>query len=121
MSTAPRGWSAASAAVLSAVAVLSAAPAVADPADDAFLSSLADYGIVINDPDTAIAMGHTVCAGLDNNQRSSLLAMKVMKDTNLTAKQAGFFVGLSVASYCPQYKGQIGDSLDWLPLPVPLM
>uniref|UniRef100_UPI0012E2E4A3 DUF732 domain-containing protein n=1 Tax=Mycobacterium sp. UM_11 TaxID=1638773 RepID=UPI0012E2E4A3 len=62
-----------------------------------------------------------VCAGLDNNQRSSLLAMKVMKDTSLTARQAGFFVGLSVSAYCPQYKGQIDDSLAWLDPGPPLM
>jgi hypothetical protein len=46
--------------------------------------------------------------------------MRVMKETNLTAKQAGFFVGVSVASYCPQYKGTLDPSMTWL-LPFPPM
>lgn len=114
-------WSTFLAAVLCAAALSSSAPASADPPDDAFLSALSDYGIVINDPDSAISMARTVCAGLDNNQRSGVLAMRVMKDTNFTARQAGFFVGASVSAYCPQYKGQIDDNLDWLNLPPPLM
>lgn len=113
-------WSTVVAAMVS-VALVHPTPAAADPADDAFLSALADNGIVINDPDTAISMARTVCTGLDNNQAPGLLAMKAMKNTNLTARQAGFFVGLSVSAYCPQYKGQIGDSLDWLNMPPPLM
>ncbi len=104
------------------VALVYPAPAAADPADDAFLGALADNGIVINDPDTAISMAHTVCTGFDNNQPPGLLAMKAMRDNNLTAKQAGFFVGLSVSAYCPQYKGQLGGgTLDWLHMPPPLM
>lgn len=102
------------------VALVYPAPASADPADDAFLGALAANGIVLGDP-TAIAMAHSVCSRLDRNQRSSVVVMKVMKETNLPARQAGFFVGLSVSAYCPQYKGQTDGSLDWLnPLP-PLM
>jgi Protein of unknown function (DUF732) len=61
-----------------------------------------NYGIVVRDSGTAIAMARTVCAGFDNNQRSSVLAMKVMKDTDLSLKQSGYFVGASVSAYCPQ-------------------
>lgn len=102
-------------------ALLCAAPAAADSSDDAFLSALADYGIVINDPDTAISMARSVCTGFDNNQRPSVLAMRAMKDSNMSPRQAGFFVGSSVSAYCPQYKGQVDDSLDWLNMPPPLM
>ncbi|OBF54220.1 hypothetical protein A5756_14575 [Mycobacterium sp. 852002-53434_SCH5985345] len=116
-----RQWAPLMAALLFVAALFSAAPASADPPDDAFLAALADNGIVLNDPGTAIAMARSVCAGLDKNQRSSVLAMKVMKEANLSARQAGFFVGASVSAYCPQYKGQTDGSLDWLnPLP-PLM
>jgi Protein of unknown function (DUF732) len=121
MDVGPKKWPAICAVLLSAAAVLSAAPASADSTDDAFLGALTDHGITMNDPDTAIAMARTVCAGLDRNQRSSMLAMKVMKDANLTARQSGFFVGLSVSAYCPQYKGQIDDNLDWLNPGPPLM
>lgn len=102
-------------------ALFSAAPASAGPTDDSFLAALANYGIAINDPNTAIAMARTVCAGFDNNQRSSILAMKVMKDTSLSPKQAGYFIGVSVSAYCPQYKGQTDGSLDWLNPGPPLM
>jgi uncharacterized protein DUF732 len=121
MDVGPAKWSTVCAVFFSITALLSAAPASADPADDAFMAALADYGITMSDPGAAISMARTVCAGLDRNQRSSMLAMKVMKDANLSARQSGFFVGLSVAAYCPQYKGQIDDNLDWLTLPVPLM
>ena len=73
------------------------------------------------DPNTAIAMAHTVCAGLDSNQSSSFLAMKLVKDTDLSPRQSGYFIGLSVAAYCPQYKDKTDSSVTWLlPLP-PLM
>jgi hypothetical protein len=114
-------WSTFCAVLLSAAALVSAAPASADQTDDAFVAALAKGGITTSDPDTAIAMAHTVCAGLDTNQNSSALAMKLMKDTDLSLKQSGYFIGLSIAAYCPQYKGKTDSSLTWLlPLP-PLM
>lgn len=121
MDVGPKKLSTTCAVLLAVVALLSAGLASADPPDDSFLAALTDYGITMNDPGTAIAMARTVCAGLDRNQRSSVLAMKVMKDANLTARQSGFFVGLSVSAYCPQYKGQIDDNLDWLNPGPPLM
>jgi hypothetical protein len=105
--------------VLSAVAVLFAAPASADETDDAFVAALDNYGIDVNG-DTAIAHGHAVCAALDRGQDSGLLAMKLMHDTklNLSSRQAGFFIGASVAAYCPQYRDSVDPSLIWL-LPFP--
>lgn len=114
-------WWTVCAAFLSAAALVSAAPASADQLDNAFLAALAKGGITLPDPNTAIAMAHTVCSGLDSNQSSSVLAMKLMKDTDLSAKQAGYFIGLSVAAYCPQNKDKTDGSVTWLlPLP-PLM
>ena len=106
--------------VLSAAAVVFAAPASADETDDAFVAALENYGIDINGRDTAIAHGHAVCAGLDKGQDSGFLAMKLMNDTklNLSSRQAGFFIGASVAGYCPQYRGSVDPSLIWL-LPFP--
>jgi len=107
--------------LLSAAALLSAAPASADPTDDAFVAALAKDGIVMSDRNSAISKGHTVCGGLDQNEKSSILAMRLMKDTDLSLRQSSYFVGVSVAAYCPQYKGLTDDSLTWLnPLP-PLM
>ena len=68
------------------------------------------------DPDTAIAMARTVCAGLDTNQTVPVLAMQLIRDNNLSPRDSGFFIGLSVAAYCPQYKGTT-DSSDTSLLP----
>lgn len=123
MNVGPGKWSKACAVLLSAAALLSAAPASADPTDDAFVAALENYGIDVNDPDTAIAHGRAICAGLDKGQDTSFLALKLMKDTALnlsSSRQAGFFIGASVAAYCPQYRGSIDPSLTWL-LPFPPM
>jgi hypothetical protein len=102
-----------------AAALAWAAPASADQNDDAFLAGLANGGITMPDPNAAIATARTVCAGLDANQPVSLVAMKLMKDTNLTPRQSGFFIGLSVSAYCPQDKDKTADtSMNWL-LPFP--
>ena len=101
-------------------ALVWAAPASADQIDDEFVAALAKGGIPAPDPGASIAMAHTVCAGYDANQSTSVLAMKLMKDTNLTPKQSGFFIGLSAAAYCPQYKDKTDTSVTWL-LPFPPM
>jgi hypothetical protein len=121
MNVGPGKWSTVCAVLLSAAALLSAAPASADPTDDAFVAALVKYGIVIPDRDTAIAMAHTVCAGFDKNEKSSVLAMRLMKDTDLSLKQSSYFVGVSMSAYCPQYIGHTDDSLNWLNPGPPLM
>jgi len=75
----------------------------------------------MSDPSTAIAMAHTVCAGLDTNQTASVLAMKLMKDTDLSPKESGYFIGLSMSAYCPQYEGLTDTSTNWLNPGPPLM
>ncbi|WP_245837067.1 DUF732 domain-containing protein [Mycobacterium bohemicum] len=100
--------------LLSAAALFSAVPASADATDDAFIGALQNYGIGVNNRDSAIATGHDVCAALDSGQDSSFLVMDVIRDTHLPAKKAGFYVGVSVAAYCPQYKGTLDPSLNWL-------
>jgi hypothetical protein len=121
MNVGPGKWSTVCAVLLSAAALLSAAPASADPTDDAFVAALAKDGIVITDRDTAIAMAHTVCAGFDKNEKSSVLAMRLMKHTDLSLKQSSFFVGVSMSAYCPQYEGLTDNSLNWLNPGPPLM
>jgi hypothetical protein len=75
----PQTWSTICAGLLSLAVVLSAAPASADPTDDAFVAALAKEGIAFTDHNTAIATAHTVCAGLDKSDKSSVLAMKLMQ------------------------------------------
>ncbi len=109
-------------AVIFAVAtlLLSVAQASADPMDDAFLGGLAKGGIPAPDPNAAVANAHAVCAGLDANQNSSVLAMRLAKGNGMSLKQSGYFIGVAVAAYCPQNKDKAGVSVGWL-LPFPPM
>ncbi|OBI82943.1 DUF732 domain-containing protein [Mycobacterium sp. 1245805.9] len=116
----PAKWSTACGVVLAAAALLGAAPAAAEPIDDAFVAALARNGISMSDRGTAVSMGHSVCAGFDKGEASTAVAMGIVKDTPLSPKQAGYFVGLSVAAYCPQYKGKTDNSMTWM-VPFPPM
>ena len=73
-----------------AAALLSAAPASADPNDGAFVDALAKGGIAFPDHNAAISIAHGVCAGLDQSNKSGILAMKVMKETNFSMKQSSY-------------------------------
>jgi hypothetical protein len=108
---------------LSAVAVVCAAPALADPTDDAVIAALAKRDIVINDGnrDAMLAEAHMVCEGLDKHYKTSALAMKLVGDTDLNFSQSSFFIGVAVSAYCPQYKGHSDSSAGWLYPAPPLM
>lgn len=118
MSAGPAKWSVVCGVLLSVVALICAAPASADATDDAVVAALAKQGIVISDRDTTIATAHTVCAGFDKHYKSSVLALKLVRDTDLSLKQSGYFIGVSVSAYCPQYAGRIDNSAN-LPSPGP--
>jgi uncharacterized membrane protein len=106
--------SAVCAALLSATALLAAAPASADATDDAFVAALAKQGIAFPDNNTATAIAHTVCAGFDKTDKSTILVMKLLKDTDLSLKQSSYFVGAAISGYCPQYRGRTDNSVTWL-------
>ena len=91
-------------ALLSVVAV--AAPtAHADYAVDSsnFLGALTSRGITFASRQAAIAAGHEVCDELDQGRQASDIANDVMTQTNLDAYHAGFFVGVSIAAFCPRH------------------
>jgi Protein of unknown function (DUF732) len=113
MNVGPGKWSTLCGVLLFA-ALLSAAPASADPTDDAFVAALAKEGIVVNDRNTAIAMAHTLCARFDKSNKTAVAAMKLMKDTDLSLKQSSYFIGVSISAYCPQYIGRTDNSTSWL-------
>lgn len=121
MKVGPQMWSTVAALLWSAGALVNVAPASADPTDGAFVAALGKAGIAFGDNDAAIATAHAVCAGLDKSDQSSLLAMKLMKDTDLTLKQSSYFIGASISAYCPQYVGRTDDSARWLLPGPPLM
>ena len=107
--------------LLCAAALFSAAPASADPNDGAFVGALAKGGIGLPDDNAAIAMAHAVCAGLDQHAKASLLAMKLMKETDLSMKQSSYFIGAAISAYCPQYVGHTDNSTRYLNPGPPLM
>jgi hypothetical protein len=97
-------WSAFCAVLPAAAALLAAAPASADQVDDAFIAALLNQGLPVPDNNAAIQEGRTMCALLDQGTTRPLLVMRLLRDTNLTARQAGFFLGISASAYCPQYR-----------------
>jgi hypothetical protein len=91
-------------ALLSLVAV--AAPtAHADYAVDSsnFLGALTSKGITFASRRAAIAAGHEVCDELDQGRQASDVGNDVMTQTNLDGYHAGFFVGVSIAAFCPRH------------------
>jgi hypothetical protein len=92
------------AALLSVVAV--AAPtAYADAAVDHsnFLGALSSRGITFASGQGAIVAGHEVCDELDQGKQASDVANNVMTESNLDGYHAGFFVGVSIAAFCPRH------------------
>jgi hypothetical protein len=91
-------------ALLSVVAV--AAPtAHADYAVDSsnFLGALSSRGITLTSRQAAVAAGHEVCDELDQGRQASDVGNDVMTQTNLDGYHAGFFVGVSIAAFCPRH------------------
>lgn len=107
--------------LLFGAALFSAVPASADPNDGAFVDALAKDGIVFPDHNSAISIAHSVCGELDQSNKSSVLAMKVMKETDLSMKQSGYFIGVAISAYCPQHIGHTDNSTRWLNPGPPLM
>lgn len=105
-------WPTVCAIVLSAAALAFAAPAVADDSDDAFIAGLSKGGITMADNDDAIAKARMVCTSIATNPNASVLAFQLARQTNLSLKQSAYFVGLSIAVYCPQYKDDIDPSVN---------
>jgi Protein of unknown function (DUF732) len=68
-----------------------------------FLGALSSRGISFGSGQAAIAAGHEVCGELDESKQASDVANTVMTQTNLDGYHAGFFVGVSIAAFCPRH------------------
>ena len=89
-------------ALLGLVAV--AAPtAHADAVDSNFLGALVSKGITFASGQSAIVAGREVCDELDQGRQATDVANDVMTQTNLDGYHAGFFVGVSIAAFCPRH------------------
>jgi hypothetical protein len=91
-------------AVLGVVAVATPV-AHADLAVDSgsFLGALTSRGITFKSQQAAIAAGHEVCDELGQGKQTSDVANNVMTLSNLDGYHAGFFIGASIAAFCPAH------------------
>jgi hypothetical protein len=95
---------AASVALLSLVGVC-APTAHADAVDGNFINALNSRGITFASTQAAIIGAHEVCDELDSGRASSDVANDVMQQSSLDGYHAGFFVGVSIAAFCPRHAG----------------
>ena len=75
----------------------------ADSIDNAFLNAVKSKGIDFASPQAALVAAHEVCDELDLGRQKSDIANDVMTNGKLDGFHAGFFVGASVAAFCPRY------------------
>jgi hypothetical protein len=79
-----------------------AAPAQAEPADDAFLRSLADAGLATGNPADTVALGQQVCPMLaDPGQSAADASAKVADTAGMPLGAATMFTGLAISMFCP--------------------
>lgn len=78
----------------------------ADSVDNNFLNALKSKGVTFASSQAAVQAGHQVCDELDQGRASQDVANDVMQLSSLDGYHAGFFVGVSVAAFCPRHAGQ---------------
>ena len=88
---------------LLSLAEMATPTAHADAIDNAFLQAVKSKGIDFASPQAAIVAAHEVCDELDLGRQPSDVANDVTKNSNLDGYHAGFFVGVSIAAFCPRH------------------
>jgi Protein of unknown function (DUF732) len=68
-----------------------------------FHGALSSRGITFASRQAATAAGHEVCDELDQGRQPSDVANTVMTQSGLDGYHAGFFVGASIAAFCPRH------------------
>jgi hypothetical protein len=102
---------------LAAVATTVAAPAQADPADDAFLAALRGAGVAVDNPGDMVALGESVCPLLVEPGKNVAKVYTQVADNGVPPDIAAFFTGIAISTYCPQMVASVGNGTvrDWLP------
>jgi hypothetical protein len=95
---------AAAASALGLAALVSAGSAGATSTDDIFISVLADEGIQAPSTDEAVSVALDVCTVFDDGGDLYDAVNEVSEYTELNTDDSAFFVGASVASYCPEHE-----------------
>jgi Protein of unknown function (DUF732) len=89
------------------LAIASAGAAGASTADDAFITEMRGLGISFSSPQEAIKEGHQVCRELAAGKTGTDVATEVLSQTDLTTKQAAYFVVDATQAYCPQFSARL--------------
>jgi hypothetical protein len=89
--------------VLLSLSGVAAPTARADAVDNNVLNALQSKGITFASKQAAIVGAHQVCDELDGGRAKTDVANDVMQQSSLDGYHAGFFVGVSVAAFCPRY------------------
>jgi Protein of unknown function (DUF732) len=87
------------------LAAVATPTAHADSIDNAFVNAVKSKGVVFASEQAAIVAAHEVCDQLDLGMQKSDVASEVMTNSQLDGYHAGYFVGASVAAYCPRHHG----------------
>jgi hypothetical protein len=94
-----------------------AAPAQADPTDDAFIDALSNAGVGVTDPADAAALGQSVCPMLSEpGQTAADAAAQVADAAGMSLGPATMFTGLAISVFCPGAVASIGNGKSPIPL-----
>ncbi len=99
---------AAIASTLGIAALVSAGIAGANTTDDMFVNVLADQGIQPPSTREAVSLAGDVCTMFDKGQSLYDAVDSVSNITTLMQEDSAFFVGASVATYCPEHDAALG-------------
>jgi hypothetical protein len=89
---------------IGAAALFGGQTASATPADDqGFLSALDRQGIAYLSPQWAISTAGYVCALLDDGANGVDASREISTTNGIPIEKAGYFVGASIAAYCPSH------------------
>ena len=98
---------AAAASALGLAALVGAGAAGATSLDDTFISVLADEGIEAPSTAEAVSTALDVCGLFDDGGDLYDAVSEVSDYTELGIEDSAFFVGASVATYCPEYSDEL--------------
>ncbi|WP_369798417.1 DUF732 domain-containing protein [Mycobacterium sp. URHB0044] len=100
-----------------ALAVPIAAPAQADPTDDAFIDALSNAGVGVTNPVDTAALGESVCPMLSEpGQTAADAAAQVADTAGMSLGPATMFTGLAISVFCPGAVAAIGNGESPIPL-----
>ncbi|WP_134429774.1 DUF732 domain-containing protein [Mycobacterium ulcerans] len=89
------------------LAIAGAGAANASTGDETFIAQMKGVGVTFSSTQSAVRQGHQVCQELASGKTSTDIAEEILSQTNLTTKQATYFVVDATKVYCPEYASQL--------------